>query len=212
MKWKQWLGMTACLGVWTAQAAPEVYAVEPNHTFPSFKVSHMEISYWRGKFDHTSGRIWLDRARRTGRVDITVDLTSINFGMPLLDNVTQDSAFFKAAQYPTATFKADTIVFKDGSPASIPGRLTMAGVTRPVTLQVVSFKCMQHPMLGREICGADVRARFDRREFGMNRDIVAADPDVWLYIQVEAIRGDMLPRLGPSAGAAAGSAAREQQP
>ena len=48
-------------------AAPVVYELDPQHTFPSIEFSHMDISIWRGKFDRTSGTVTLDRQARSDR-------------------------------------------------------------------------------------------------------------------------------------------------
>ena len=194
-----WLAMPVAL--W---AAPQVYTIEPGHTYPSFETAHMGLSNWRGKFDHTSGKIWLDRAAKTGRVEIQVDVRSIDFGLPILNKVVMGDDFFQADKYPTATYKSDSITFEGDKPAAINGELTIRGITKPVKLQVVSFNCIQHPMFKREFCGADVRAQFDRREFGMTRDIVPADPNVRLMIQVEAVLGDVLPAPPPMPGGPGG--------
>ena len=45
---------------------PDTYNIDPQHTFPSFEADHMGISTWRGKFDHTSGTVTMDRAAGTG--------------------------------------------------------------------------------------------------------------------------------------------------
>jgi len=185
-------------------AAPEVYTIDPAHTYPSFETSHMGLSYWRGKFDHTSGKIWLDRTAKTGRVEIQVDVHSIDFGLPILNKVASGDDFFQAEQFPTATYKSDSISFEGDKPVAINGVLTIRGIAKPVKLQVLSFNCVQHPMFKREFCGADVRGEFDRREFGMTRDIVAADPNVRLMIQVEAVKGDTLPAPPASFGGAGG--------
>jgi hypothetical protein len=47
-----------------------------------------------------------------------------------------------------------------------------------------------NPMFKREQCGADARAQFDRRVFGMTKDLVPTDPYVRLMIDVEALKGD----------------------
>jgi polyisoprenoid-binding protein YceI len=192
------MATAACLVTPVAlRAAPQVYTIEPMHTYPSFKTAHMGLSYWRGKFDHTSGKVWLDRTAKTGRVDIQIDVRSIDFGLPILNKVALGDDFFQAEQFPTAIYKSDSIRFEGDKPVAINGELTLRGITKPVKLQVLSFNCVQHPMFKREVCGADVRAQFDRREFGMTRDIVPADPNVRLMIQVEAVLGDTLPALPP---------------
>lgn len=76
----------------------------------------------------------------------------------------------------------------DGRPTRVDGTLTLRGVTRPVTLDIKSFKCMPHPMLKRDWCGADAYATLNREDFG----IVAGKDwgfsmEVGLRIQVEAV-------------------------
>jgi len=44
----------------------------------------------------------------------------------------------------------------------------MHGVTKPVTLKIDSFKCMQNPTSKKEVCGADASATLNRADFGVN--------------------------------------------
>jgi polyisoprenoid-binding protein YceI len=193
------LALCACLAG-TAQAAAERYTIEPFHTYPSFEVPHQGISFWRGKFNKTSGKIWLDREKQTGRVEITVDTATANFGLPILDQRVRGEEWFDVEKYPTATYVGDSMTFRGGVPVAVNGQLTLRGVTRPVKLDIVEFKCTEHPMFKREVCGADVRAEFDRREFGMVQDIFDNNGTVRLQIQVEALKGDSIPMPPPGAG------------
>lgn len=183
-----------------ALATPQLYTIEPMHTYPSFKSSHMGISFWRGKFDHTSGTIVLDRERRTGKIDVSIDPSSVDFGLPALNEEAKGPQLFDVARYPTAKYESDSITFRNGVPVAANGRLTLHGVTRPVPLDIRSFKCIINPFFKREVCGADVTAKFDRTAFGMTQ-FVEGDPWVYLYIQVEAVKGS-LPRMGPPPGSA----------
>lgn len=197
-KIKKSLALLACAGLPVlAWATPEEFTIEPGHTFPSFETSHMGLSFWRGKFDKSSGKIWLDRPARTGTLDIVIDMNSVNFGLPVMDSRAKGEHFFDTEKYPTATYHSDSITFEGDVPVAVNGQLTMHGVTRPVPLKIVHFKCTLHPMFKREICGADARAEFDRRDFGMTNDIVPTDPNVRLSIQVEALRGATLPPMPP---------------
>ena len=74
---KAWIALVA-FAVGPASAA--TYTVDKDHTYPSLEFSHMGISVWRGKFTRTSGKVELDRAARTGSVQIVVNTGSIDFG------------------------------------------------------------------------------------------------------------------------------------
>src|SRR5450830_585055 len=95
----------------TAAVAADSYTVDPNHTYPSFEVDHMGLSVWRGKFTKTSGTVTLDRAAKTGTVDITIDASSVDFGHAKLNEHVKSAEVFDVAKFPTATYKGTSIKF-----------------------------------------------------------------------------------------------------
>ena len=68
-----------------ALAAPETYIIDPNHTMPRFEYSHLGYSIQLSRFDKTSGKIVLDRAAKTGSVDVVIDAKSVNTGSALFN-------------------------------------------------------------------------------------------------------------------------------
>jgi polyisoprenoid-binding protein YceI len=173
-------------------AAPTTYQIEPTHTYPSFEADHMGgLSVWRGKFNKTSGSVTFDKAAQQGTVDITVDIDSIDYGFDLMNTKAKSEELFDAAKYPTATYKGKLAGFKKGVPTKVMGDLTLRGITKPVQLNILSFKCMPHPMVKREVCGADAMATFKRDDFGMaaGKDW-GFKMDVTLRIQVEALAAE----------------------
>jgi polyisoprenoid-binding protein YceI len=178
------------LAAGVAAADPVTYQIDPNHTFPSFAADHFGgLSTWRGKFNHTTGTIVVDRAKSTGTVDITVDTASINFGMPKLDEHAESPEMFDVQKFPTATYKGTLTDFKNGAPTQVQGQFTLHGVTHPLTLTVDTFKCVTNPMDKKEHCGANASGTFNRADYGINYgDKYGFNMDVKLDIQVEAVR------------------------
>lgn len=173
----------------TVQAAPVVYRIDPEHTFPSFEADHMAgLSVWRGKFNRTTGTVTFDKANRSGTLDIAIDIDSIDFGHDQLNDHAKGAEFFDVAKYPQATYTGRLEGFRKGKPTRAVGQLTLRGVTRSVALKIGSFKCMPHPMLKREVCGADAHATLQRDQFGISagKDW-GFDMTVVLRIQVEAV-------------------------
>lgn len=172
-----------------AQAATVTYQIDPAHTYPSFEADHMGgLSVWRGKFNKTAGTVTWDKYAKKGTVNVTVDIDSVDFGMDLMNTKARSNELFDAAKYPTATYVGQLAGFQDGKPTQVTGELTLHGVTKPLQLDIVSFKCMPHMMLKREVCGADAHATFKRDDFGMDTGkLFGFKMDVTLRIQVEAI-------------------------
>lgn len=152
----------------SAFADVATYQFDPSHTYPSFEADHFGgLSVWRGKFDKSQGSVTLDRAAKTGTVDVATDIASVSTGNAKLDEDLRSAEFFDASKYPEAIYKG-TIRFVGDKPASVVGNLTLHGVTKPLTLKIDSFKCMPHPMLKREVCGIDAVGEFDRADFGVD--------------------------------------------
>jgi polyisoprenoid-binding protein YceI len=168
--------------------AADTYSIDPAHTYPSFEADHMGgLSVWRGKFTKTNGTVVLDRAAKTGSVDIAIDPASIDFGFAKMNDHAKSADMFDVAKFPTVTYKGP-MVFKGDVPTEVNGELTLHGVTRPVKLTINSFKCIMHPMLKREVCGADAVANFKRSDFGITFGTPTFSPETKLAIQVEAIK------------------------
>lgn len=174
----------------TANAAPTTYEIDPTHTYPSFEADHMGgLSILRGTFKGTTGKITLDKAAKTGDIDITIDTTSLAFtNDKLTEHAKTDAKMFDVAKYPTATFKGKLAKFSGESPTEAQGELTLHGVTKPVTLKINQFLCKQHPLRKKEVCGADASATINRYDFGITYgDNFGFKPDVKLEIEVEAL-------------------------
>lgn len=176
----------------TAMAAPATYNLDPSHTYPSFEADHMGgLSIWRGKFTKTEGKVVLDRAAKAGTIDVTVQTSSVDFGHEKMNAHAKDVEIFDVAKYPTATYKGKFTAFNGDVPTEAQGEFTLHGVTKPLTLKINQFLCKPHPMLKKEVCGADASATFKRSDFGINYgEAYGFNMDVKLLISVEGVKAD----------------------
>jgi polyisoprenoid-binding protein YceI len=183
------LAALALAAVTSAQAQSATYAIDPTHTFVSFEIQHFGTSTNRGRFDKKEGSVTLDRAARSGKVEITLDMNAISTGVPVLDTELKSKAFFDAAAHPTAKFVGDKFSFNGDKVVGVDGTLTMLGKTVPVSLKATHFNCYTNPMLKREVCGGDFEATVQPTAWGISTYIPMVSPDkARLVIQVEAVR------------------------
>ena len=171
-----------------AYAAPETYTIEPNHTLPRFEYSHFGYSVQLSRFDKTSGTITLDRAKKTGSVDVTIDAKSVNTGVALFNGHIQEADYFDTAMFPTITYKSNKLKFDGDKVVAVEGTLTIKDISKPVALTVSSFLCMPHPMLKKDACGATATAKVKRSDFNMGKNVPYVGDEVTLTIPVEAIK------------------------
>lgn len=170
-----------------AMAAPQTYELDPAHTFPRFSYDHMGMSKQILRFNKTTGTVVLDKEAKEARVDIAIDMKSIDTGFDTFDEHIQGADFLDTAQYPTATFKSTKVVFEGDKPASIEGDLTIKGISKPVTLTVTSFFNGPHPMMEKDAIGANATAVIKRSEFNAGKFAPGVGDEVTLDIALEAM-------------------------
>jgi polyisoprenoid-binding protein YceI len=172
----------------SAFAAPETFNIDPAHTAPRFEYSHFGYSNQVHRFDTTGGRIVLDRAAKTGSVEVTIDARSVNTGYATFNEHIQGEDFFHTAAHPAISFKSTKVKFKGDKPVAVEGNLTIKGVTKPVTLKVTSFHAMPHPIKKVDAIGANAMTKIKRSEFNMGKHAPFVSDGVTLSIAVEAVK------------------------
>ena len=164
------------------------YVIDPTHTFVNYEMGHYGTTTNRGRFSTKDGMVQIDGAGRSGKVDITMDMSSINTGVDLLNRHVQSKDFLNVADFPTGRFVADSIAIDDDKVREIGGTLTLLGQARPVTLKASRFNCYTSPLLNRQVCGGDFETTIQRSQWGITWGINFGFEDrVRLLVQVEAI-------------------------
>ncbi len=181
-----------CLLAWhalAAQAQNVSYALDTNHTRVHWEVLHFGTSTHRGRFDDITGSVQLNASTGLGEVSIGIATASVNTGVAPLDSVLRGS-YLASREHPQAYFVASGWRWKVGAPLEVRGELTLRGVSRPLQLRAPGLTCYTHPVLQREVCGADLEAEFQRSDFGVSDGLPFIGDRVRLVIQVEAIRSE----------------------
>jgi polyisoprenoid-binding protein YceI len=171
-----------------ALAATEEFAIDAGHAFPTFEVKHLGIATQRGRFNHTSGTVMLDRDAGVGSVDVVIDARTIDTGNELLDKLLRGPTFFDTEKYPEIRYKATQVSLIEGKPSIVDGELTLLGVTKSVPLEVSGLQCTRKPLLVVLRCGVDMKTTFRRSDFGMSAMESFVADEVTILIQAEAVR------------------------
>lgn len=179
---------TAMVIAATGAQAADSYTIDSRHTYPVFEVNHLGFSTQRGRFNKSAGKIVVDTAAKSGSVDLTIETASIDMGLEKWDEHMRSPDFFDAAKHPTMTFKSSKLKFDGDKIVGADGDFTLLGVTKPMSLALSGFRCGEHPMLKKTVCGLDASATIKRSDFGMKYGVPAIGDDVKLIVPVEAIK------------------------
>ena len=182
------IALALCAAASGVAAEPATFAIDPGHTVVTFEALHMNTSTQRGRIQAKEGSIVLDRAARTGKADIVVDIATLSAASRALESTLKGERVFNVAQNPTARFVGDTFTFDGDKVASVSGTLTILGKSQPVTLKALRFNCYENGQLKREVCGGDFATTIQRSQYGIGFLPNVTPDDIPLLIQVEAIR------------------------
>ena len=174
-------------GVAPHAGAQEIYVGDPPHTWVFFETGHLGISWVRGRFK-TNTKVALDRAAKNGSVEAVIDAASVDTGHEARDKHVRSPDYLDVEKFPTITFKSNNLKFNGDSLVGADGDLTIMGVTKPVSLAVTLFRCIQHPANKKDICGAEAGTTIKRSDFGIKRSAVGIGDDVKISIQIEAYK------------------------
>jgi len=154
-----------------ASFAQTKYNVDAYHSFLDFSVGHMGISFVNGKMDKYQGTLEMNGEDiTTAKFNFTIDSNSVNTGIEMRDNHLRSADFFDVANHKDITF-VSTSVKKDGkNKYKLTGNLTMKGVTKPVTFDLVYGGLLKDDGQGNQKVGFQATATVDRTAFNINYD------------------------------------------
>ena len=168
------------------------YKVDPTHVSVTFKVSHMGLSKYTGRFAGVDASAFYDPENPAkSRVEASIDPRSVrtDYSATETRNFDRDLAgpdWFNAIKFPAITFKSTAIEVTGPATAKIKGDLTMLGVTRPIVLDTTMNGAMTtHPFTLGPAFGISATGVVDRAAFGLNAYEGMVGTEVTILIEAE---------------------------
>ena len=154
------------------------------------------ISTTRGRFGTVTGTVQFDDEHPgNSRIDVTVDVSSVDTRNTQRDEHLRSADFFDVGNYPTMQFVSKRIQGDlKGGEFRVVGDLTIRGVTKEVTLEVTGDGSVIKDPWGGERTGFSARAKVNRSDFGLMWNValeaggVAVSDDVRIEIDVELVK------------------------
>lgn len=165
------------------------YTLEPDYTQGVFRWNHLGFSSPAAQFAQGQGTLELDQSDPArSSVKVTIPLSTLNTGVPDLDDDFRSPDFFDIAKYPTATFTSTGVTKVAGTQRlKVTGDLSLHGVTRPVTLEVTVVKVGTNPRSGLPTVGFDAVTTLRRSDFGLGRYVPQVGDDIEMHITCQAV-------------------------
>jgi len=165
---------------------PGSYQIDPQHSSVLFKVNHMGVSTFVGRFNTVDASLEFDPAHiENASLSAVINIASIDVNNADLAETLRGSSWFDANNYPQAVFKTTSVELVNASCAKFSGTLTLHGVSAPVVLNVVFNGGGDNMLTGRYTLGFNAVTSFKRSQFGMDYLIPAVGDDVNVEVFAE---------------------------
>jgi polyisoprenoid-binding protein YceI len=174
-----------------AEQPSGIYEVEATHTSVTWRLSHAGLSTYTARFDKISGEIdFRQGAIASSTANIVIDPNSVNTGLPNFDKEIARQVF-KAEANPEIRFRSTGLVATSATTGDMTGDLSIAGMTKPMTLAVTFNKGRMSPFARRQNIGFSATGKIKRSDWGMTTWAAGGIGDeIDLIIEAEFLKKD----------------------
>lgn len=172
-----------------AKLRPGDYELDPAHSFLVFKIDHLGLSTYVGRFNDIHATLDFDPASISQlRLDSVVSMASVDVNDADLEERLASPDWFDVPQFPEARFV--TVKVEEGLDGNFlfTGDLTFRGVTRPVVLSATFNGGADNLLTGRYTLGFSATGSFNRSDFGMDQWESLVGDEVSLEVYAEFLR------------------------
>lgn len=169
-----------------AALRPGAYQLDPAHTVVLFKVGHLGLSKFVGRFNEVEASLDFDPENiDEASLEALLDTASIDVDDADFEASLTSVFWLNSAEFPQASFRSLSIRPQGENSFRIQGELTFLGVARPLNLDAVFNGGAHNLLTGKYTLGFEAKGSFRRSDFGLSNYIPAVSDEVELEIHAE---------------------------
>jgi polyisoprenoid-binding protein YceI len=170
------------------------WKIDASHSHVEFAVKHLMISTVKGRFAEVEGEIVLDEANpAASRVEARIAAASIDTREANRDAHLRSADFFDAENHPSLTFASTRVEPRGDGEFTLPGNLTIRGVTREVALEGEYLGSTRTPF-GTVVAAFSAKTKLNRKDYGLNWNAaletggVLVGDEIKVSLEIEAVQ------------------------
>lgn len=169
-----------------AASSADTFTVDNVHSSLIFKISHIDVTNFYGRFNDLSGTYSLNGA--SSSFDIAVKTESVDSKNTQRDDHLRSPDFFNAAEFPTISFKSSKAEPAGDNRLKVTGDLSLHGVTKPITVEMKLWPAKDTRQGYKS--GFETTFTIKRTDFSMDTYVAngALGDDVTITVAVEGVR------------------------
>jgi polyisoprenoid-binding protein YceI len=179
-------------------AQADTWTFDKAHTEIRFSWDHLGLSRKSGRFLDMDGTLDFSPTEpESGGIEVSIRTGSVATGLRELDDHLKSPDFFAANANPRITFRSTGVTQTAERRGEVKGELTIAGITKPVTLDVTWNFTGEYPLSsinpayqGKWVSGFSAKTTIARSDFGLKRAIPLISDEIQITIEAELLRKD----------------------
>lgn len=187
------LGLLALVMLTSMPASADTWEFDKQNTSVRFTWDHLGLSRQSGQFLEFDGRLHFSPTDpEGGTVEVAIKTASLWTGVKEFDENLKSESFFDASRYPIITFRSTNARMTSEKTGEVDGELTIMGISRPVTLQVIWNYTGEHPFAsvnptykGKWATGFSASTKVRRSDWGLTRALPLISDEIWITIEAE---------------------------
>ncbi len=191
------LGLSSCASILTPLVTPQVrtelsslkpgqYRLDKSHATVLFKVQHLGLSTYVGRFNDMDATLEFD-PKNTQAASLTaiIEMGSVDINDQDLEQTLLGGAWFNHKNYPQAVFTSKRVSSVNENTFEFTGDLQWRGVQKPIVMTAVFHGGANNILTGKYTLGFSATGRFNRSDFGMSDYIPLVGDEILLEVYAE---------------------------
>ena len=175
------------------EAPAGTYKLDPTHASVHWKVSHLGLSNYTGRFVRMDATLTFDPAKpEASTLVASVDPTSIRTDYPAPEKhdfdrtLSTDAKWFNSGVNKSITFTSTSVKMTGPKTADVAGELSFLGVKKPLTLKAtINGGMKEQPFSKKPGVGFSAVGTLKRSDFGMTHLIPMIGDEVQIIMEIE---------------------------
>lgn len=168
--------LSSCIALLTPRVEVDIaklragqYSLDKSHASLLFKVPHMGLSSYVGRFNDFDASLDFDPEDiANAKLDAIIEIDSLDINDPGLKEDLMDGTWFDQPRYPQAVFSTLSVTPLSNSEFEFVGNLDWRGVINPISLVVTFHGGADNMLTGYYTLGFSAKGSFSRSDFGMD--------------------------------------------
>jgi len=158
--------LLAAVALMNTAVFAQSWKVNKAHSHFTFTITHLAVSDVDGIFKDFDATITASKADFSdAKVEFVAQTTSVNTSDDQRDGHLKSADFFNVAKYPTLSFTSTSIKATSPNHYKVTGNLTLTGVTKVVTFDLVYRGTITNPMTKAPDSGFSVSGTINRSDY-----------------------------------------------